>query len=100
VAQPLPVGVRDDGALVADHRLAKLSRCEEPAHRLHHAAGHDDDVQAGGLGRTQRCESARPQPAVLPHEGAVEVGRDDLDVAREIRRENQPFALPPVAFTT
>jgi hypothetical protein len=40
------------------------------------------------------------QGRVRPHERAVEVGRDDPDVAREVRREDQPFASPPVAFTT
>jgi hypothetical protein len=41
------------------------------------------------------------QPTVLPHERAIKVGRDDLDVAWKVRRErDQPFALPPDALTT
>jgi hypothetical protein len=38
----------------------------------------------------------------VPHERAVEVGRDDANVLREVlrERERQPFGLPPVAFTT
>jgi hypothetical protein len=57
-------------------------------------------VQSRCFGRAQCVERARAQATVLPHEGAVEVGRDDLDVARKVSRKDQPFALPPVAFTT
>ena len=36
------------------------------------------------------CESPErlgPQQTVLPHERAVEIGRDDVDVAREVFRK-------------
>jgi hypothetical protein len=49
----------------------------------------------------QRLQGARPQRSVLPDERAVEVRRDDVEVAREVVGEpDQPFGLPPVAFTT
>jgi hypothetical protein len=58
-------------------------------------------VQAGVARIAQRLEGARPQRAVFPDEGPVEVRRDDVDVPREISGElDQPFGLPPVAFTT
>jgi hypothetical protein len=86
----------------------KLGGLEEAAHGLHHPARHDDHVQARVARIVQRLQGARPQRSVLPDERAVEVRRDDVDVPREIRREDQavsrgfdqPFGLPPVAFTT
>jgi hypothetical protein len=84
VPEPLPVRVRDDGALVTDHRLVQLGRLEEAAHRLHHPAGDDDHVQPGVARLVQRLQGARPQRSVLPDEGAVEVRRDDVQVAREV----------------
>jgi hypothetical protein len=49
----------------------------------------------------QRGKGARLEDAVTPDERAVEIGRDDLDVARKVFGElDQPFASPPVAFTT
>jgi hypothetical protein len=48
----------------------------------------------------QRGERARLQDAVAPDQRAVEVGRDDLDVAREVCGEVYPLGLPPVALTT
>ena len=101
MAQPLPVGVRDDGALVADDGLVEGRRLEEPAHRLHHPSGDDDHVETGGACGAQRVHGPRAQLAV-PHERAVEIGRDDLNVAGEVvgKRERQPDGLPPVAFTT
>ena len=99
--QPLPGGVGHDGALVADDRLVERSRLEEPPHRLHHSTGDDDHVETGGACGAKRVHGPRLQLAV-PHQRAVEVGRDDLDVAREVvgERERQPDGLPPVAFTT
>jgi hypothetical protein len=57
-------------------------------------------VQTGVASVAQRLQGARPECAVLPDERPVEVGRDDVDIAREIRRKDQPFGLPPVAYTT
>jgi hypothetical protein len=49
----------------------------------------------------QRGKGARLEDAVTPDERAVEIGRDDLDVAWKVFGElDQPFASPPVAFTT
>jgi len=79
----------------------QLGWLEETAHGLHHPAGHDDHVQPGVTRVVQRLQRARPQRSVLPDERAVEVRRDDVEVAREILGEvDQPFGLPPVAFTT
>ena len=100
--QPVALRVGDNGALVADHRLAELGRLEEATHRLHHATGDDDHVQPGVARVAQRLQRARTECAVLPDERPVEVGRDDLEVAREVvgELEAQPFELPPVVFTT
>jgi hypothetical protein len=68
---------------------------------LHHPAGDDDHVQAGVARVVQRLQRARRQRPVLPDERAVEIRRDDVDVPREVvRKLDQPFGLPPVAFTT
>ena len=101
VPQPVPVGVGDDGALVADDRRVEVRRLERLPHGLDHASGHDDDRNPGRLRTRKRRERARVERAVLPHERAVEVGRDDVDVAGEVLgEEDQPAGLPPVAFTT
>jgi hypothetical protein len=59
-------------------------------------------VQAGVVRAAERGERPRPEDAVVPDQRAVEVARDDPDVAREAfgKLEAQPFGLPPVAFTT
>jgi hypothetical protein len=68
---------------------------------LHHAPGDDDHVQTRGVRKPERGERARLEDAVPPDERPVEVGRDDLDVVRErCGKLDQPFGLPPVAFTT
>ena len=76
------------------------ARGDRVPHRLHHPSGDDDDVQPRRVRPAQRSERTRLQNAVVPDERAVEVGRDDLEVAREVRGKDQPFGLPPVAFTT
>ena len=78
-------------------------RLEEAAHGLHHPAGDDDHVEAGGARGRAAPRTVRGRSRPSSHdERAVEVGRDDGDVAREVggKRERQPFGLPPVAFTT
>jgi hypothetical protein len=58
-------------------------------------------VQPGVARVAKRLQRARTQRSVVPDERAVEVRRNDVDVPRELRREvDQPFGLPPVAFTT
>jgi hypothetical protein len=79
----------------------QLGRLQETANGLHHPAGDHDHVQPGVAGVVQCLQRPRPQRSVLPDERAVEVRRDDVDVPREISRKlDQPFGLPPVAFTT
>jgi hypothetical protein len=68
---------------------------------VHHPAGDDDHMQPGVARVAQRLQRARTQRSVLPDERAVEVRRDDFDVPRKVVGEvDQPFGLPPVAFTT
>ena len=100
--EPRAVPVDDDRALVADQRIVEPGRRERTLHRLHHAAGDDDDVQTGVVRASERRDRARLQDAVLPDEGPVEVGRDDANVARERcgKVQAQPFGLPPDALTT
>jgi hypothetical protein len=101
VAEPGSVTVRDDGSLVADDRVGKAGRSERTPNGLHHPTGDDDHVQPGCAGSLERGDRAGVQRPVLPDKRAVEVGRDDADVARKLRRErDQPFGLPPVALTT
>jgi hypothetical protein len=58
-------------------------------------------VDPGVTRVVKRLQRARLQRSVLPDERAVEVRRNDVDVPREILGEvDQPFGLPPVAFTT
>jgi hypothetical protein len=58
-------------------------------------------MQPGVARIVQRLQRARPQFSVFPDKRAVEVRRDDVDIPREVRRKvDQPFGLPPVAFTT
>jgi hypothetical protein len=67
----------------------KLGRLQEAANGLHHPASDDDHVQPGVARVAQGLQCPRPQRAVLPDECAVEVRRDDVDVPREITREDQ-----------
>jgi hypothetical protein len=57
-------------------------------------------VQACFPRASERGERALVQRDVLGDERPVEVARDDAEVAREVGRKDQPFGLPPVAFTT
>ena len=102
VPQPVPLAVGDDGALVADHRIVERRRLDRAPNRLRHPAGDDDHVQARLLRARERGQRALLQLAVHPRQRAVEVARDDADVAREVvgEREAQPFGLPPVVLTT
>jgi len=60
-------------------------------HGLVHPSGHDDDVQAGVARALERADRPRPEDAFVPDERAVEIGRDDRDVARESGRKlDQP----------
>ena len=83
-------------------RLAQRRGLERPAHRPHHAARHDDHVDAGRLHAAEHLDRARRELASIPRQRAVEVGGDDLQVARERvgELEAQPFGLPPLALTT
>jgi hypothetical protein len=55
-------------------------------------------VQARVAGALERVQRARPENAFLPDERAIEVGRDDGDVAREVVGKPQarqpPLVLP------
>ena len=53
-------------------------------------------MDAGGAGGGDRGPRARPQLGVLADQGAVEVGGERPDAAREVGREDQPC----VAWTT
>jgi hypothetical protein len=78
-----------------------VGRLEREAGGLHHPPGDDDHLETGVARPAKRPQRPFVQPAVLPHERAVEVGRDDANAARKVGREfDQPFGLPPVAFTT
>jgi hypothetical protein len=49
-------------------------------------------VQSRVARALERAQRARAQDAVLPDQRAVEVGRDDVDVTREVGRElDQPW---------
>jgi hypothetical protein len=50
---------------------------------MDHPPGDHDHMQAGRLGSAQRLDRPRAEGCVLPDQRAVEVGRDDADVARE-----------------
>ncbi len=58
-------------------------------------------MRAGGADGRNRRRGARAEQCVCGDEGAVEIGRERLDLAREARRElDQGYGVPPVAFTT
>jgi hypothetical protein len=58
-------------------------------------------VQTRGVRALESVQGARLQPAVIPHERAVEIGRDDAQALRErCRKLDQPFGFPPDALTT
>ena len=87
----------DDGALVADDRVveARLERVRPD--RPEHPAGDEDDVDPGRAGGGDRAPRALVQEAVLGDERAVEVARERVDRAGEVRRESQ---LPLVRNVT
>jgi hypothetical protein len=62
-------------------------RTEHTPQRLDHPPGDDDHRDPRAVGATERRDRAGVQDAVTPGEGVVEVGRDDVDRAREILRE-------------
>ena len=73
---------------------ARPGRLEHAAQRLHHPAGDDDHAQARVARAGERGQRPRPQHVVLPDQRVVEVGRDDVDVAREAVREARSAAGP------
>src|SRR5207237_940025 len=91
VPQPLP-GLRlsDDRALVADHALVEPRLTGGGTHGPAHPAGNEDHVDAGTPDACDRLACAWPQHHVLADQRPVEVARDGLEVAREIRRKIQP----------
>jgi hypothetical protein len=54
---------------------------------LVHAAGDEEDADAGLAGGGDRGLRARVQESVLADERAIEVAGEDLDVAREVGRQ-------------
>jgi hypothetical protein len=62
---------------------------EHAAERLDHPPGHDDHRDAGVARARERRQRARLQDAVAPGQRVVEVGRDDVDLAGEVLREDQ-----------
>ena len=82
--------VGDDGALVAHDRVGDPGCERVAAHRLEHAAGHQEDVDARRLRRSDRRGGARAQHGVLADQGAVEVAGERLHVAGERRRQGEP----------
>ena len=87
--EPRAVGVDDGRALVADERLPRFDWREHAPGRLHHPACADDHAQPDLFGAPQCRKCPRTEDVVLPHQRAVEVRGDDLDLPREVRRELQ-----------
>ena len=104
MAQPVALFVRDDRALVGDHGRDDPGRLERPPDGLHHPPGDDDHGNPRLVGALHRRDRPGTKRHVGPHERAVEVGRDDANIAREIvgklERGAQPFRLPPDFDTT
>ena len=90
VQEPLPVGADDDGALVADDRVVQTGGIEHAPQGLHHPAGDDDHGHRSIPRAGERRERPRLQHPGGPGERVVEVGRDHVDLAREVRWEGQP----------
>ncbi len=82
-------GVGDDGALVADDRIGDPGRERVAAHRLEHAAGDEQDVDPRRTGCRDRVAGPRTQHGVLADQRAVEVARERLHVAREVRGQRE-----------
>src|SRR5207237_3973943 len=79
----------DDGALVADDRVVEAGLERVRPDRPEHPAGDEDDVDPGRARGGDRVAGARVQEAVLADERAVEVARERVDRAGEVRRESQ-----------
>ena len=93
--------VGDDGALVADHRIVDPGLEDVRTDRAEHAAGDDDHVDAGRAHRRDRRRGPRSEQRIRGDERPVEVGRERLDLAREVVRElDRSYGVPPVALTT
>ena len=77
----------DDRTLVAHHRIVEPGLERVPPDRLEHAAGHEHDVDVRATHAGQRVARPRRQASILADQRPVEVARDRLNVAREVRRE-------------
>jgi len=85
--------IGDDRTLIADDRILDARLLEVGPDGAEHPAGDDEDAQAGRAGASDRGEGAWPQRAVRPDQCPVEVAGEDVDLARERRRQDQPRAV-------
>ena len=82
-------GIGDERPLVADERLRDARREDVRPRRPEHPSGRDDHRNAGGPGARDRRVRAGAQLNVLRDQRPVEVARERLDLAGEVRREDQ-----------
>jgi hypothetical protein len=92
------LGIGNDSALVADHRVSETGLVEVGPNRTEHAARDDDHVTTRVTRCRKRGERARPQHRVLGDQRPVEIARERVDLRGKVARK--VYGVPPVALTT
>ena len=83
---PLAHRLRDDGALVADHRVVEPGLEHVRTHRAEHPPGDDDHVQTRVARAAECAPRALVEHGVLAHQRAVEIARERAHVPRKPHR--------------